>query len=286
MGDDNPCSTQGIGSVMIKHHDGVIRELQGVRYVPNLKKNLISLGTLESQGCKFYSENNILKVARGALVMMKAPRRGLLYLLEGKTMEKHVAIVAEGDQADSSSLWHMRLGHVGNKAMQGLIKQGVLKGAKSGKIDFCEHCVLGKQTKVKFGTAIHQAEGILDYVHTDVWGPAKNESLGRKRWFVSFIDDYSRRSWVYMMKHKHEVLNIFLEWKNMVEKKTGKKLKVLRSDNGGEYTSDPFFEICKREGITRHFSVKETLQQNGIAEQLNQNIVGKCEMYAFTSEIA
>ena len=169
----------------------------------------------------------------------------------------------------------MRLGHVGNKELQGLIKQGVLKGAKSGKIVFCEHCVLGKQTKVQFGTAIHQTEGILDYVHSDVWGPAKNESLGGKRWFVSFIDDYSRRSWIYMMKHKHEVLNIFLEWKNMVEKKTGKKLKVLRSDNGGEYISDPFFEICKKEGITRHFSVRETPQQNGIAKRLNRTLLEK-----------
>ena len=55
-------------------------------------------------------------------MIMKAPRRGLLYLLEGKTMEKQVAMVAEGDQEDTSSLWHMRLGHVGNKALQGLIK--------------------------------------------------------------------------------------------------------------------------------------------------------------------
>ena len=119
-------------------------------------------------------------------------------------MEKQVAMVAEGDQEDTSSLWHMRLGHVGNKALQGLIKQGILKRAKSGKIDFCEHCIVGKQTRVKFGTAIHQTEGILEYVHSDVWGPKKNESLGGKRWFVSFIDDYSRGSWIYMMKHKHE----------------------------------------------------------------------------------
>ncbi|CAB4283358.1 unnamed protein product [Prunus armeniaca] len=168
MSDDNPCSTQGISSVMIKHHDGVIQELHGVRYVPNLKKNLISLGTLELQGYKFYYENNILKVARGALVMIKAPRRGLLYFWEGKSMEKQVAMAADDDQIDSSSLWHMRLGHVGNKALQGLIKQGVLKGAKSGKVEFCEHYVLGKQTNVKFGTAIHQTEGILDYVHSDV----------------------------------------------------------------------------------------------------------------------
>ncbi|KAI5322996.1 hypothetical protein L3X38_032068 [Prunus dulcis] len=97
-------------------------------------------------------------------------------------MEKQVAMVVDDDQIDSSSLWHMRLGHVGNKALQGLIKQGVLKGAKSGKVEFCEHCILGKQTKVKFDTTIHQTEGILYYVHSDVWGPAKNEFLGEKRW--------------------------------------------------------------------------------------------------------
>jgi hypothetical protein len=69
---------------------------------------------------------------------------------------------------------------------------------------------------VKFGTAVHNTKGILDYVHTDVWGPSKNESIGGNRWFVTFIDDFSRGVWVYMMKHKDEVLDIFLKWKKMV----------------------------------------------------------------------
>lgn len=64
----------------------------------------------------------------------------------------------------------MRLGHAGEKAMQGLLKQNLLKGAKTCKMDFFEHCVLGKQTRVKFGTAIHQTKGTLDYIHSDVWG--------------------------------------------------------------------------------------------------------------------
>jgi hypothetical protein len=76
--------------------------------------------------------------------------------------------------------------------LQGLVKQGLLKGAKTRKHGFCEHCVLGKQTRVKFGTAVHNIKGILDYVHTNVWGPSKNESIGGNRWFVTFIDDFSR----------------------------------------------------------------------------------------------
>ena len=77
-----------------------------------------------------------------------------------------------------TKLWHMRLGHAREKAMQGLVKQGLLKGVKTCKLDFYEHYVLGKQIKMKFGTAVHQTEGIFDYVHMDVWGPMKTASLG------------------------------------------------------------------------------------------------------------
>ena len=98
----------------------------------------------------------------------------------------------------------MRLEHTGETALQTLAKQGLLKGPKTRKMEFCEHCVLGKKTRVKFGTAIHRTKGLLDYVHTDVWEPTKTASLGGKRWFVSFVDDYSRRvgctPWLVSMK--------------------------------------------------------------------------------------
>ena len=116
-----------------------------------------------------------------------------------------------------SRLWHYRLRHTGEKSLQALCKQGLLKGAKSGKIEFCEHCVLDKETNVKFGTAIYQTRGILDYVHTDVWGPTKTASLGGRHWFVTFVDDYSRRCWVYTMTKKSEVLDLFVEWKKRLE---------------------------------------------------------------------
>jgi len=151
----------------------------------------------------------------------------------------------------------MRLDHAGNKSMQALTKQGLLKDAKTCKLEFCEYCVLGKKTKVKFGTAIHHTKGILDYMHTDAWGPSKNASLGGKHYFVSFVDDYSRRNWVYTMSHKSEVLGIFVEWRRRMElqtgrkimSKTGRKIKILRSNNGGEYKCDPFLQLCHDEGI-------------------------------------
>ena len=114
-----------------------------------------------------------------------------------------------------------------------------MKGTNFHKLEFCEDCVLGKQTRVKFGSAIHNTKGILDYVHSDVWGPTKTAALGGTHYFVTFVD-YSRKLWVYLMKNKNEVLGIFLKWKKMVETQTGRKVKRIHSDNGGEYKNDPF----------------------------------------------
>jgi len=117
--------------------------------------------------------------------------------------------------------------------------------------------------------------GILDYIHTDVWGPTKMASIGANHYFVSFIDDYSRRCWVYTMKHKGEVLELFVEWKKNMEKNTGKKIKALHSDNGGEYTSDHFLQLCHDEGIKRYFTVREIPQQNRVAERMNITLLEK-----------
>ena len=276
LADNQPCKIAGIGSINLKNHDGSTRVLTDVRYIPKLEKNLISLGTLESKGFTIILQNGILKVVSGALVVMKGTRRNNLYLYQGSTAVGTAAAVSEADKVtEMSKLWHMRLGHAGEKSLQTLAMQGLLKGAKTCKLDFCEQCVLGKQKRVKFGTAIHNTEGILDYIHTDVWGPTKTASLGGKHYFVTFVDDFSRRVWVYTLKSKDEVFETFLVWKKMVEIQTGRKIKVLRSDNGTEYRNDQFSIFCKKEGISRHFTVRDTPQQNGVAERMNRTLLEK-----------
>ncbi|KAF5475608.1 hypothetical protein F2P56_007400, partial [Juglans regia] len=119
----------------------------------------------------------------GIQVTMKGLKRGNLYFLQGSTVSGRASTVCEKlDETDDDTtrLWHIRMGHAGEKALQTLVKQGLLKGAKTGKLSFCENYVLGKQTRIKFGTAVHSTQGILDYVHSDVWGPTKNASLGGK----------------------------------------------------------------------------------------------------------
>ena len=154
----------------------------------------------------------------------------------------------------------MRLGHAGEKSLQTLVMQELLKGAKTCMLEFCEQCVLGKQKRVKFDTTIHNTEGILDYIHTDVWGPTKTASLGGKHYFVTFVDDFSRRVWVYTLKSKDEVFETFLVWKKMVQNQTGRKIKVLRYDNATEYRNGEFLIFYKKEGISLHFTVRDTPQ--------------------------
>lgn len=274
---DFPLTTHGIGSIRLKNHDGSIRTLKDVRYVPSLSKNLISLGTLEEKGFRFQSEDGVMKIISGALVVMKGVRKNnRLYHYQGTTIIGTAAVASSDEQeSEAAKLWHMRLGHAGQKSLNQLVKQGLLKGLQTSKLDFCEHCVKGKKTRVKFGTAIHNTKGILDYVHSDVWGPSKTPSLGGNHYYVTFVDDFSRRIWVYAMKTKDEVLGIFLKWKKMMETQTGRKIKHLRTDNGGEYKSDPFMKACEDSGIVRHFTVRHTPQQNGVAERMNRTLLEK-----------
>jgi len=88
---------------------------------------------------------------------------------------------------------------------------------------------------VKFSTVIHYSKGLLDCVHVDVWGPTKTLSLGGHRYFISFVDDPSRRCCLYSMRQRFDVLDLFMKWKKLMEKQIGKKIKVLQFDRVGEY---------------------------------------------------
>jgi transposase InsO family protein len=95
----------------------------------------------------------------------------------------------------------------------------------------------------------------LELVHTDVWGPAQVSSLGGFHYYVTFIDDATRKTWVYCIRQKSDVFDTFKKWKALVENETGKSLKCLRSDNGGEYCNKEFDDYCSYHGIRREKTV-------------------------------
>ena len=109
-------------------------------------------------------------------------------------MTDDVAVsMSEDPDLDTTRLWYKQLGHMSERGLYLLSKQGLLCGQKTEKLDFCEHCVFGKQHRVSFGTSIHRTKDTLDNIHLDVWGPSQVPSRGGASYLLTLIDDYSRK---------------------------------------------------------------------------------------------
>jgi hypothetical protein len=166
--------------------DSVVRTFCDIRHVLEMEKNLISIGTLDSNGYGYKSEGGVMKVTKGAMVVMKGQKSSKnIYKLLGSTIVDGIAFV-ESD-LDCTVLWHMWLGHISERGMLDLYKRNLLNGVKTCKLDFCKFYVLGKQNWVQFKTATHKTEGILDYIHSDVWGLVKTASRGEYMYFVILL---------------------------------------------------------------------------------------------------
>jgi histone deacetylase 1/2 len=110
----------------------------------------------------------------------------------------------------------------------------------------------------------------MDLVFLDVWGPAPS-SIGRYSYYVSFIDDHSKFTWLYLLRHKSEVFSIFHEFQNLIERQFGRKIQAIQTDWGGEYQA--LHSFFKRVGITHQVSCPHAHQQNGSAERKHRHIV-------------
>ncbi|KAH0669113.1 hypothetical protein KY285_023271 [Solanum tuberosum] len=174
MGNNATYKIIGIGSVRVRCHDGIVRTITEVHHVPDLKKNLISLGTLDKQGYKYMSEGGTKKVTKGSLVMLKAKLEDGLYTLAGNIIiGSFNASTVQLSNDDKEKLWYMRLGHMSARGLEMLSNHNLLNGEKIITIEFCKHCVLGKQNKVSFSTGKHKTGRVLDYIYSDLWGPSR-----------------------------------------------------------------------------------------------------------------
>jgi hypothetical protein len=134
-------------------------------------------------------------------------------------------------------LWHQRLGHIREKGLRLLHGKGMVEGISnfSMDFDFFEHFLYGKKKRVRFPSDVMRETRILHLVHSDVFGPVSVPSLRKSVYYVSFIDDFSRNTWIYFLRNKSEVFDRFKEFKALVENQTEKRIKVLRTNNGREF---------------------------------------------------
>ena len=136
----------------------------------------------------------------------------------------------KGDNLKLSYLWHYRLGHISERRKFELLKCGSLGSFDYESFDTYESCLLGKMTKLPFKGKGERADGLLDLIHIDACGPMYVHARGGFVYFITFIDDYSRYGYLYLMRYKSEAFERFKEFRNRVEKQLGKSIKSLRSD--------------------------------------------------------
>jgi hypothetical protein len=191
LGDDAPCKIVGMGKVKIKKRNGNQWLLKEVRHVPGLRKNLISIGQLESEGCISIFTDKVWKVTKGSFFIEKGEKVGTMYFCTGNT-NSFISLASTGMD---TTLWNDNLGHMSEKGMHILHKINLFLDLKQIDLDFYEHCVYGKKKRVVFlRVGKEKKSERLELVHTDVWGPSQVSYLVHSYYFVTFIDDATRKT--------------------------------------------------------------------------------------------
>ncbi|CAH9144429.1 unnamed protein product [Cuscuta epithymum] len=256
LADDEPLKIVGKGTVHVKTPNGCMLKLNGVRHIPGLRRNLLSIGQLDEEGYAVAFDSRNWKITKGALLVAKGKKEGTLYMTTNSKDCIDVVAAATNDL----NLWHCRLDHMSEKGMKELCSKGKLPGLKTVEVGLCEDCIFGKQKRVSFskGRRAIKPEK-LELVHTDLWGPAEVTSLGGSAYYMTFIDDATRKVWVYFLKNKSDAFDAFRRWKARVETESGLKLKCLRSDNGGECELHEFKNFCAENEVRMEKTTHPTL---------------------------
>lgn len=277
LGNNSRMAVMGKGNIRMQVN-GFTQVISEVYYIPELKNNLLSMGQLQEKGVAILIQQGKCKVFH--------PSKGLIIQSEMSANRMFVVLAAMMPKAttcfqavteDESYLWHCRFGHLGFKGLRTLQYKKMVSGLPSllkTPAKLCTTCLVGKQHRESIPKrSLWRASQKLELVHADICGPITPASNSNKRYFLSFIDDFSRKTWIYFLHEKSEAFTMFRSYKAYVEKEAGAYLKCLRTDRGGEFTSNEFGEFCKANGITRQLTTAYTPQQNGVAERKNRTVM-------------
>ena len=264
LGDTTAIKALGEGMVKLPMGTDFHLDLYKVLYVPKLAKNLLSVPAMISMGAevKFKNEECVVSKEWKDYVIGK--------LVNGDLYTVNTVEYAHSTIDPTAEVWHQRLGHQNNNSVSQLKKKGMVTGINCTTShhaeDKCEGCVLGKSHRNPFPKQSNsRATKPYEIIHSDECGPMQVESKGGSRYMVTFTDDYSRYTTTYFIKRKDEALSKFQEYVTLVENQSENRgrVKVLRSDNGGEYTSNNFIKFCAEKGIMHEFTSPYCPEQNG-----------------------
>ena len=266
--------------------------LRNVLHVPSLEGNIVSIGKLFDAGYRVQfsgsGEHMTVSDGKGQVLLTANKVLGETQWLYNPASVLKVSAPPKKSQV-SSALWHRRLGHAGESRTLGTL--GVATGLPTklqGVID-CNVCTKAKMTRTKIGKGpVPKAGSCFDLVHSDICGPSDELSFTGFKYFISFVDDYSRYAWFYPLKNRsaaevESVLKLFLQEVKLRHKG---EVKVLRTDNAKEFVSVLYESALKESNIVHELTPPYTPEYNGIAERINRTIVESIRSLLFQSGLS
>lgn len=260
---------------------------ENVLYVPGLKTNLLSVRDLTQHGLTIEFKGACVYVRNGAgKVCMEACADSTgLYMYRPPVLDEK-ALIARSVQ--TAKTWHRRFGHSAPSTLARLASRDMVKGLHVPASDFtklgdelCVPCVMGKQVRLPFPSSASEVSGPCDLIHSDLCGPFDVPSFGGAVYVLTFQDEFSKYATVYCIPYKHSAAAVVKEHVAMCERQTGRKVKRMRHDRGGEYLNRELSDWYKSHGIICEPTSPRSPQQNGSAERLNRTLLEKTRSMLF-----
>ena len=222
----------------VLHTPSAKLHLKNILHVPSAHKNLVSVHRLTSDNnafLEFHPNYFFIKDQATKKILHRGRCKGGLYPLEH---QQHGVVGVKqvyGVNKPSTNRWHSRLGHPAFPIVERVLKNNNLSFSSDNAVEsVCDSCQKAKSHQLPYGTSSSTSTFPLELVFSDVWGPAPT-SVGRYSYYVSFIDDFSKYTWIYLLKKKSDVFQVFHDFQNLVERKFSRKIISIQSDWGGEY---------------------------------------------------
>lgn len=265
----------GVGTIRI--NNDIL--LNNVLFIPEFRLNLIRISSLTTDlqtRVIFDPSSCEIQVLTKGSTIGKGKRVGNLYVLEASSSSVSVNVVVD------LGMWHKRLGHPSFSRLDVISEALGTHRSKNKGTTYCHICHLSKQKKLSYSSSNNICNSSFELLHIGIWGPFSVETIEGFRYFLTIVDDHSRATWLYLLRTKNEVLQVFPAFIQQVENQYNVKVKSVRSDNAPELR---FTDFYKEKGIVSFHSCPETPEQNSVVERKHQHILNVARALMFQSQV-
>ncbi|CAN1284730.1 Retrovirus-related Pol polyprotein from transposon RE1 [Linum perenne] len=258
--------------------------LTGVLDVPGFKCNLISVSRLtKDMNCSitFLRDHCVIQDLRTKkLIGMGELRDGLYYWKQDVSRQSHAMVSRRTISMDH---WHRRLVHASSDKLKRLVAS--LSVDTISDLHHCDACIRAKQTRIVFPRSSIKSIACFELLHCDIWGDYKTASFTGAHYFLTIVDDFSRATWVFLMKSKSEVGTLLPSFCTMVQNQFSAQIRRIRADNGLEFQSASIRAYYVKHGIILERSCTDTPQQNGVVERKHRHLLDMARALRFQANL-